>query len=49
MTVDSIEQKIAKIYYDPAGYGSKKETFEDVKKIDKNIKYSDVVDWFENM
>lgn len=44
---DSIEQKIARIYYDPAGYGSKKETYDDVKKIDKNIKYSDVVDFFE--
>ena len=44
---DSINKTIARIYYDPAGYGSKKETFDDVKKIDKNIKYSDIVEWFE--
>ena len=44
---DSINKTIARIYYDPAGYGSKKETFDDATKNDKNIKYSDIVDFFE--
>lgn len=43
----SIDKTIARIYYDPAGFGSKKETFDDVKKIDKTVKYSDIVDFFE--
>ncbi len=47
MSDNTIEQTIARIYYDPAGYGSKKETFDQVKKINKNIKYSDIVDFFD--
>ena len=43
----SLDKTLARVYYDPAGYGSKKETFDDVKKIDKNVKYSDIVDFFE--
>lgn len=44
---DAVNKTISRVYYDKLGYGSKKETFDDVKKIDKNIKYSDVVDFFE--
>ena len=47
MSDNTIEQTIARIYYDPAGYGSKKETFDQVKKINKNVKYSDIVDFFD--
>ena len=43
----SLDETIAKVYYDPAGYGSKKETFDDVRKINKSIKYTDIVDWYE--
>lgn len=46
MSDNTIEQTIARIYYDPAGYGSKKETFDQVKKINKNVKYSDIVIFF---
>ena len=37
---------IKKIYYDPAGYSSKKVTLEDSKKIDKSIKMKDIDDFF---
>ena len=47
MSDNTLEQTIARIYYDPAGYGSKKETFDQVKKINKNVKYSDIVYFFD--
>jgi hypothetical protein len=47
MSDNTLEQTIARIYYDPAGYGSKKETFDQVKKINKNVKYSDIIDFFD--
>ena len=37
---------IKKIYYDPAGYSSKKVTLADSKKIDKSIKMKDIDDFF---
>ena len=47
MSDNTIEQTKTRIYYDPAGYGSKKETFDQVKKINKNVKYSDIVNFFD--
>ena len=44
MKFDSI---IKKIYYDPGGYGSMQDTFNEAKKVDSSIKFSDVKDWFE--
>ena len=41
------EKVIKKIYFDPAGYSSKKVTLEDAKKIDKTIKMKDVDDFFK--
>ena len=38
---------INKIYYDPAGHGSTKATFEDAKQKDKSISYVDVKKWFD--
>ena len=38
---------INKIYYDPAGHGSMKTTFEDAKQKDKSISYVDVKKWFD--
>lgn len=40
------EALISKIYSDPAGFGSIKQTFIDVKKRDPKIKYEDVAAWF---
>lgn len=36
---------IAKVYFDPAGFGSIKETLKDVHKYDKAITYEDVKQW----
>ena len=33
---------ISKIYFDPAGYGSIKTTFEDARKVSKSITLDDV-------
>lgn len=41
------DEIISKIFYDLAGYGSMKTTYEDARKIDKSIKYDDVKAWFE--
>jgi hypothetical protein len=38
---------IDKVYYDPAGHSSIRKTYEDAKKLDKDIKYVDVKAWFE--
>ena len=38
---------INKIYYDPAGHGSMKTTYEDAKQKDKSISYVDVKKWFD--
>ena len=38
---------IEKIYYDPAGYGSKQITLVDARKIDKTITSDDVNNWFQ--
>ena len=43
MTKDSI---IAKIYFDPAGYGSMQTTLQDARKMDKSITSDDVKAWF---
>lgn len=43
MTKDEV---ISKIYYDPAGYGSVKTTWEDAKKKDNTITIKDVREWF---
>ena len=39
---------IKKIYFDPAGYGSIKTTYEDAKRVDNKIKFKDVQEWFKN-
>ena len=44
MSKDSI---IAKIYNDPAGYGSMQTTLADARKIDKTITSDDVKHWFQ--
>jgi len=38
---------ISKIYFDKSGFGSKKITFEDARKIDKSIKMTDVDEFFK--
>ena len=38
---------IAKVYYDPSGYASIKQTLLDARKIDKTITYDNVKDWFD--
>ena len=35
------------IYYDPAGHGSMRTTYEDAKKKDKSITYVDIQAWFK--
>jgi len=37
---------ISKIYYDPAGYGSKQETYQDAKQKYNSITKEDVNEWF---
>jgi hypothetical protein len=39
---------ISKVYHDPGGYGSIKETFQDAKKNDKTITLFDVKKWIES-
>ena len=39
------EEIIAKVYLDPAGFGSINETLKDAKKYDKTITYDDVKRW----
>ena len=39
---------INKIYYDRGGFGSKKITLDDSRKIDKSIKMSDIDEFFKN-
>ena len=43
----SKESIIAKVYYDPAGYGSINSTLKDAKVYDKSITYEDVKQWKE--
>ena len=43
----SKDEIISKIYNDPAGHGSMKQTLEDAKQKDKTINYNDVKNWFE--
>ena len=38
---------INKIYFDKSGFGSKKITFEDTRKIDKSIKMTDIDEFFK--
>ena len=38
---------IAKIYFDPAGFGSIKQTFEEARKKDKSITLDDVREFFK--
>ena len=42
---EKTEDIIKKIYFDPAGYSSKKVTLEDAKKVNKSIKMKDVDDF----
>jgi hypothetical protein len=37
---------ISKIYFDKSGFGSKKITFEDARKVDKTIKMTDIEEFF---
>ena len=39
---------ISKIYNDPGGHGSIKETFQDARQKDKTITLFDVKKWFES-
>ena len=45
---DSKQKIISDIYFDKAGYGSKKITLEDAKKKDPSIKISDVETFFKD-
>ena len=38
---------ISKIYFDRSGFGSKKVTLDDSRKIDKSIKMSDIDEFFK--
>ena len=38
---------ISKIYFDRSGYGSKKITLQDAKKVNKNINMNDVDEFFK--
>ena len=42
-----MDKIIENIYYDPAGYGSMRTTYEDAKKKDKSITYVDIQAWFK--
>ena len=42
------EEIIRKMYYDPAGFGSIKNTLKDVRKIDKTITEAEVKEFIEN-
>ena len=42
------EEIIAKVYFDPAGFGSINETLKYAKKYDKTITYDDVKRWKVN-
>ena len=39
---------ISKVYHDPAGFSSIKETYKDAHNKDKSITYKDVADWFKS-
>ena len=39
---------IEKVYYDPLGFGSIKNTLKDARKIDSTITLQDVIKWKEN-
>jgi hypothetical protein len=39
-------ETIAKVYYDPSGYGSKKATLDDTRQKDKTITMVDINDFF---
>ena len=41
----SKEDIIAKVFFDPAGYGSINETLKDAKRYDPSITYEDVQNW----
>ena len=45
--MSSKENIISKIYFDPAGFGSVKRTFEDARKKDKTITLEDVREFFQ--
>ena len=38
---------IKSVYFDKAGYGNIKNTFDDARKIDNTIKIDDVKQWFK--
>ena len=42
-----MDKIIENIYYDPAGHGSMRTTYEDAKKKDKSITYVDIQAWFK--
>ena len=42
------EDIIRKLYYDPAGFGSIKNTLKDVRKVDPTITEAEVREWIEN-
>ena len=42
------EEIIRKMYYDPAGFGSIKNTLKDVRKVDPTITEAEVKEWIEN-
>ena len=48
MLVKTKEEIIRKMYYDPAGFGSIKNTQKDVRKIDKTITEAAVKEFIEN-
>ena len=46
--MDSKQEIIKKIYYDPSGHGSLKTTLEDARQVDKTITINDVKEFFKN-
>ena len=44
--MDKKQEIMNRIYYDAAGFGSKKETLEDARQVDKSITMNDVNEFF---
>ena len=44
---EKIQETIAKIYYDPGGFGTILETYKDANAKNKLIRLFDIKDWFK--
>ncbi len=47
--MDNKADIIARVYYDPSGYGSISETLKEAREYDKSITYNDVKLWKEKL